>query len=169
MSNKVRVLSMLCLNDSTLLTSGVGRLTLAQDHVLFETLHRIDISLIFLLDQVDFPEGAPSDHLDNLEVFNANVLRAIVWISLGEAGMCRLNRPRHVAIHVASWSRIVLYLETSFLGQLLLDAHWGLSKAVLASLSHFDYAFYFYSLCYINSLPLSIQISQSSLFDSFFH
>ena len=56
------------------LNSSIGSLPLAKNHILLQRFHREDISTVLLLYQVDFTKRSPANHLDNLEIFDTNIL-----------------------------------------------------------------------------------------------
>ena len=48
-------------------------LLVVPNHEIFiESLHRVDLSVIFFLSHIDFAKGASSDHLEQLEVIHCN-------------------------------------------------------------------------------------------------
>ena len=63
-----------------LLTSSIGRLSLAQHHVFLQRLHCINVLVIFFLNKINFSERTSSYDFDDLEIFDTYVLRAVIRI-----------------------------------------------------------------------------------------
>ena len=82
-----------------LLTSRIGRLSLAQYHVFLQRLHCINVLVIFFLNKINFSERTSSYDFDDLEIFDAYVLRAVVRIRLVDPLISIRDRTAMVAIH----------------------------------------------------------------------
>ena len=128
-------------NEHWELTAGVCRLAFAENHVFLEGLHGIDVSVSLFLDQVDLAEGAATNHLDDLEIFNADILRAVVGVRLREGRVVRRDRPARVSVHIGGIGRSACHqggieFPRSAWVELFLDSHRSFSEAVLAGLSH---------------------------------